>query len=274
MCMGASAISFQLRDDFCLNTNYYNCATRFVNEGIYIGAYSGYTMNMPRLSGKEPLDLNVDLSVARPKYTVFASVSHDERSYFDNICLSGGYNRIFRFNEHHTLKVGARAIMGVNSVDFFHLPYESPVDDDKSRIILTPDVDLGIEYVYRFFHLGLSVKNVIQTPGKFNGVTYVSFPRSYYGNILFDVKFLGGNIMLQPYLAMGFTQNVLLVAGTDIKFWQRYRIGYTFRAPDLHHNVFASVDICDRVILNAGYSVSGGHPYSTVFAGITVKLAK
>lgn len=274
VCFTASAVSFQTKNDYLFSRNYYNPATRFLNDGIYAQGLGMYTLNMPMLSGKEPFDLDLNLMVARDNYSVFASVTTEEYSYFSSQCLSAGYNHIFRFGDNHSLRVGGRAVLGLNSVDFYHLPYELPEYTLKSRILLTPDMDLGIEYSYRFFHIGAAVKNVFAYEAKFKGVTYVSWPRSYMMHMRFDSCLANDNVHLEPYVVLGLNQNIYFVAGMDMTFWKNYRVSYSFRGPDLHHNINASVNICDRVILNAGYSVSTAHEYSSVYGGITVRLAK
>lgn len=274
VCLNAFAVSFQVKNDYLFSRNYYNPATRFLNDGIYLQGQGMYTLNMPALSGKEPLDLDFNLMVARENYSVFAAVTTAEYSYFTSQCLSAGYNHIFRFGSDHTLRIGARAVLGVNSMDFSHLPYAIPELSMKARILLSPDMDLGIEYGYKFFHIGASVKNVLAYEAKFKGVTYVSWPRSYMLHLRFDSYLAGDNVHLEPYVVLGINQNIMFIAGMDMTFWKNYRISYSFRGPDLHHNINASVNICDRVILNAGYSVSTAHEYSSAYGGITVKLAK
>lgn len=271
-CFSAQALSFQARNDYNYYRNYYNPATRFQNEGIFIQAYANYTHDMPVLAGKEPLDLQFDLMVARKNWSAFASVSHDEYSYFCGVCLTAGYNHIFNFGEDHSLRIGGRALLGLNSVDFSHLPYEFPVSDNRSRIVPTPDIDLGIEYRYKFFHLGASVKNVIGTKGKFKGVTYVSFPRAYLLHMRFDANIVRDKLMLNPFAVLGHNQNIMAIFGNDIVLWKNYRVGYSFRVPDLHHNVYASVDIKNRVSVNVGYSTTPAHKYSSVHIGVSVRL--
>lgn len=273
-CFAAKAQSYQLKGDYMYERNYYNPATRFYEEGMYIGSNASYTLNTPILSGKEPLDLSFDFLVARPNYSVFAAVSHDEHSYFCGTCISGGYNHIFRFNENHTLRIGGRAVLGINSIDFSHLPYEMPVEDKHSRIIPTPDIDLGLEYSYRFFHLGLAVKNVIGYEGKYQGVQYVSWPRSYMMHIRFDANLWQNKIMLNPFAVLGLYQNILFIAGTDLVFFKNYRISYSFRGPDLHHRMSASINICNRVILDGGYSLSTAHRYSMAHLGVKIRIGQ
>lgn len=273
VCISASALSYQARNDYNYYRNYYNPAARFVDNGIYVHGYGMYTLGMPRLSGKEPMDLQADLMVARDNWSAFASISHDEYSYFCGVCLSAGYNHIFRFGDKHTLRIGGRGVLGLNSVDFSHLPYDMPVEDDRSRLLPSPDLDLGIEYSYKFFHIGAAVKNVLAFESKYKGVTYASWPRSYSLQMRFDANIAKDKVLLEPFMVLGLNQNILMIFGADLTLWKNYRIGYSFRAPDLHSNFYASVNIASRVALNAGYSFNPAHSYSSIHAGITVRLA-
>lgn len=275
VCMGASAVSYQPKNDFLFYHNYYNPAARFFQDGIYVEGYSAYMFNMPVLSGKEPLDLDCSMLIARPKYTAFASLMHSEYSYFCGLCLTGGGNWITDFGgSNHKLSIGGRFLLGLNSVDFTSLPYEMPVEDYKSRILPTPDIDLGIEYSYRKFHVGASVKNAIGFRGRYKDVVYVSWPRSYMFILRGDPEFANGNVKLEPLAVLGFNQNIYMVGGLDITLWKNYRVGYCFRAPDLSHSINASIMIMDRVGINGGYTLSTAHKYTSFHLGVTIKLVK
>lgn len=274
VCVGASAVNFQMRNDYQFYHNYYNPATTFFKDGIYLHGYANYMMNMPVLAGREPLDLSYELTVSRQKYAVFASVSHDIHSYFSNVCLNLGYSRTFDFGgSDHRLSIGGKAVLGINSIDFTHLPYLVPTDYGRAVILLTPDVDLGVEYAYRIFHLGLSVKNLVEFKGRYDGDVYVSFPRAILGEIGLDAPLAQDKVRLHPYFVAGFNRNIFFVAGLDLTLFKNYRLSAAFRGPDLTHNVNASVMICNRVALNLGYSFSTAHAYSSIYGGITVRLA-
>lgn len=275
ICWGASAISYHPKNDFLFYHNYYNPAARYYQDGIYLQGFASHMFNMPPLAGKEPLDMDFDVMASRKNYTAFASLSHSEYSYFCGLCLSAGGNYIHDFNgSGHKLSIGGRFLLGLNSVDFTRLPYQKPIEDNRSRILPTPDIDLGIEYSYGYFHIGASVKNVFAYEAKYKDVTYVSWPRSYMLILRGDPEFAGGNVKLDPIVALGFNQNIYFLAGMDLTLWKNYRIGYTFRGPDLGHSFNASVMIMDRVGINAGYTISTAHDYSTVHVGLTVRLAK
>lgn len=275
MCMSAWGVSYQAKNDFLFNYNYYNPAGRFHNDGIFLNGYTSYMFNMPALAGKEPLDVDFDVMAARKNWTAFGSIMYSEYSYFCGLCLTAGGNYIHDFNgSGHTLSIGGRFLLGLNSVDFTCLPYEMPVEDFRSRILPTPDLDLGIEYSYKYFHMGVSVKNVAAYEAKYKDVVYVSWPRSYMLIMRGDPVFFDGRLKVEPVAVLGLNQNIYLLAGLDLTLWKNYRFGYAFRGPDLSHSFHASVMIADRVGLNAGYTISTAHDYSTMHVGLTIKLAK
>lgn len=281
VCANAFAISYQSKNDFLYYQNYYNPAMRFHQDGIYIHGFAGYTFNMPALAGKEPLDINCSVMAAQKNYSLFASVEHSEYSYFCGVCLTGGGNYIWDIKgSGHKLSFGGRFSLGLNSVDFTVLNYPLELDEEtrqnfyRAKIIPTPDIDLGIEYSYKYFHAGVSVKNCIGYEGKYKDICYVCWPRSYMLTLRGDPQFFDGKFKVEPFATVGLNQNIYLVAGIDFTIWKNYRIGYSFRGPDLFHNIYTSINIMDRVELNVGYSLTPSHKYSMLQAGITVKLSR
>lgn len=281
ICASATAVSYQAKNDFLYYRNYYNPSTRSNSEGIYLHGYGMYTLNMPLLSGKEPLDIECNIMAARKNYSIFGSIQHSEYSYFCGVCLTAGGSYTWSFNDgDHKLSAGGRLLVGLNSVDFTILNYDIPhrdpaskMEDYRARILPTPDIDLGVEYCYKHFHLGFSVKNAIGYKAKYQDICYVSWPRSFMLTLHGDPSFAEDRVKLEPLLAIGLNQNIYFMAGMDFTLWKNYRVGYSFRGPDLFHNVHASVNIVNRVELNIGYSITPSHRYSMVHAGITVRLA-
>lgn len=266
-----NAHSFQTRNNFLVERNYYNPAANFLTDGSYLKTYSMYEFDIPALAGRKPLDTNLDFYFNRPDYSVFASVSHDEYSYFKGHCLSAGYNHTFTFGGgNHILRVGGRFLLGFNHVDFSKLPY----GDSGKAMLLSPDLDLGVEYQYRILHLGASVKNILSLGSRYEGVEYINWPRAYMLQAFVDVKLHGEDVMLYPFMTLGINQNMMFIVGTDLDIFHYVRLGYSFRVPDLHHNFNASVDICKRVAINVGYSFSTAHKFSALHAAILVKLSK
>lgn len=273
VCMSASAVNYHIKYDYLFNRGYYNPAVSFFGEGIFVNGAASYDLNYGALSGKEPLDINADLLVNRKNYSAFASISHTEYSYFCSMHLNAGYSHSFEFGDH-SIKVGGRLNLGLNSIDFSHLTYESPVEDGKSRLIPTPDFDLGFEYSFKGLHIGVSMKNVLELDTKFKGVTYVTWPRGYMIDIMYDARMAQDNVRIQPFFMFGFNQSMMFHSGVDLTLWKNYRLSYSFHGLDFFNNISASIMICDRVCLNGGYSFSYAHNYSYAHCGITVRLAR
>lgn len=270
VCSLAFGHSFQKRNNLLVERNYYNPAARYLQEGNYLKFYSLYEMDLPARSGKQPLDLNIDYMWAAKDYSVFASVSHDAYSYFSDHCISAGYNRFFNPNGgDHTFRVGGRLVLGFNNIDLSKLPY----GETGRHLLMSPDFDLGLEYSYKFFHLGMSVKNVLALPVKYQGVDYICWPRAYFMQMYFDCNLLKDKILLNPFLILGLNQNVYMVAGADLTLFKNYRIGYSFRAPDLHQNFNLGVDILSWVTISAGYSYSAAHKYNSAHIALTFRLS-
>lgn len=272
VCTMAFAHTFQPRNNILVERNYYNPASRHYDDGIFLKGYALYEFNLSEYTGKKPLDLDVDFMMARKNYSVFASLAHDGYSYFNAHTFSAGYNHIFNniAGTEHCLRVGGRAVLEFSNVDLSKLAYGV----EGKHLLVSPDFDLGVEYQYRFFHLGLSVKNVLALGRKIDGVEYINWPRAYLIHTFFDIEMADGKVLMNPFFVLGMNQTIMLAAGMDLTLFKFCRLGYNFRAPDLHHNINARFTIAKRVILGAGYSVSSSHRNSSVHMTVTVKLDK
>lgn len=269
-CVNSFAQTFQLKTDFIQEITHYNPAARIVNDGAYLKMYSQYAIKLPELTGKKPLDLDLAFMVAKDNYSVFGSLDHDGYSYFNNHSVSIGYNHIWKGlgNGHHTVSLGGRAILGLEHIDFSKLPY----GDNGKKMLYTPDLDFGFEYTYKFFHLGASIKNLVSTSKRHDGIEYVKWPRAYFLHMVFDTDIVKDKFTMVPYLLFGYYQGIYSVFGLDFRLFKNFRINYSFRVPDLHSNVNVGVNIASWVDIHAGYSVSSMHKYSYANLSLIVKL--
>lgn len=268
----ANAQSFQQKNDFLLEITHYNPGTRNLDGGAYLKAYAQYALELPPLTGKGPLEANLAFLVAKENYSVFGGLSHESHSYFNNHCFSVGYNYFFRGlgDGNHTISLGGRAVLGFNNVDLSKMAYGYT----GKYMLCTPDLDLGVEYHYRFIRLGASVKNVFSMSTKYEGVEFVKWPRGYFLYLISDFDIVKDKFKLMPFIQLGFNQGVAFSIGTDVNLYKKYRLNYSFRGPDLHHNLNVGFDIASRVFLNAGYSFSSLHKYSYANLSLIVKIKR
>lgn len=268
----AFALSFQQRHDILGERNYFNPASTAYENGHYLKAYTNYEFNVPANAGKNPLDLSLDYFLARDRYSAFATLNTDSYSYFSSHTISGGFSYNFRNigGSEHGLRIGGRLLISFNNVNFGALPY----GQSGTRLLTDPDIDLGLQYDYKFFHWGFSVKNIFSLGGRYEGIQYVTYPRAFFSNMYFDVNLLQGNIVLMPFGMLAVNQNIMIAVGMDARIYDFFRIEYAFRAPDLSHNITMSFTIAKRVSLCAGCSVTPAHKYASLHGSVRIRLAK
>lgn len=270
LCVNSFAQIFQLKTDFLQEITHYNPAVKTVSDGAYLKLYSQYALKMPALSGKNPLDIDVAFMLAKGNNAAFGSLVHDGYSYFNTHSVSLGYNHVWKGlgNGHHSVSLGGRFILGLNNIDFSKLAY----GDSGKKMLYTPDLDFGFEYTYKFFHLGASIKNLVSTSKKYDGIEYVRWPRAYFLHMVFDADIVKDKFTMVPYLLFGYYQGIYSVFGLDFRLFKNFRINYSFRVPDLHSNVNVGVNIASWVDIHAGYSLSSQHKYSYVNLSFIIKL--
>lgn len=270
MVFSSTAHNFQARHDILAERNYYNPATTALDPGMYLKAYCQYDFNVPALSGKNPLEPGLDFFYVDGNRSIFANFNFEGSSFFKGYNINGGYNYKWSRigNSDHSLSIGGRFNMSFCRLDLGSLAY----GEKGIKTLVAPDFDLGLEYQYKNFYLGIGVKNVLGQTGKYNGVQYVQWPRSFLITARGDISLAGDKVLLQPFAMLGIYQNVQTYLGLDFTYGKFLRIGYNINVLELGSNINISGTIARRVTIFAGCSVSPAHKYISTHGGITVRL--
>lgn len=277
---GAFAQTITPRDNFLWDLDYYNPAVFTRPQGIYADLYGRYDINPVKNLYTNPLDLVAEIKAVRKDHIWQASLAHDYLSYMDVTQANFGYTHGWEFGNgnQHRINFGGRLMIGVGRLDYSKLDY----GENGYKIFCLPDIDVGFEYRYKFFHTGLSFRNVFSYPmkdtyekdekGKPLGSVYMRYPRAGIWHMLFDIDFCD-NCSMYPFLALGMNQNAFVELGTGLKFFKNYRFNYSFHGPQLSHNFGFGVDICNRVHIGASYCFSPTVYTQAVTMRVSVRLA-
>lgn len=270
-CLASYGQNIAQRDNVLWDMNYYNPAMITRPTGIYVDAYLRIDANPVKLDYVNPLDIAAETFVVRDNYTWQATMSHDGLSYFDATALSVAYSHRFDFGaeKEHGIRAGGRIIVGHGRIDYSKLPYGM----QGYSIMVRPDLDFGFDYRYRFFHIGMSIKNVLSLPIKDeDGMVYFRYPRAGLGHIMFDIN-AGRNIIINPYLMMGVTQNIFLDAGFGMTLFKNYHLAYSFHGPDMAHHFGIAAEIVNRLRIECGYRLCPSHDNAALTVKLCVRLA-
>lgn len=259
------------RDNYLWDIDYYNPSVVMKSNGIYADFYARYDINPIKNADVNPLDISAETYVVRDDHHWQASLAHDGLSYFDAAAFSVAYSHLFNFgaNKQHSFSVGGRVTLGYGRIDFSKLDY----GQTGYKIMVRPDLDLGFEYRYKFFHTGFAVKNILSLPLKDDGMTYFRYPRAYIWHMLFDLN-VRDKVKFIPYFALGVNQNIFIDAGLGMCFLRVCRFNYSFHGPTISHNFGLGFDIAKRLHIGAGYCFSPTHRTSGVTMRLSVKIAE
>lgn len=265
-----SAQNIAPRDNFLWDLDYYNPAVVMKSNGVYTDFYARYDINKIKNVYVNPLDISAETYVVRDDHHWQASLAHDGLSYMDAASFSVAYSHLFTFGKssQHHISAGGRVTLGYGRIDFSKLAY----GQEGYKIMVRPDIDLGIDYRYKFFHTGFCVKNVLSLPLKDDGITYFRYPRAYIWHMLFDVN-ICDVVLLNPFMALGMNQNIFFEAGFGMRFLKVCRFNYSFHGPEMSHNFGLGFDIVKRLHIGAGYCFSPTHNTSGVTVRLSVKIA-
>lgn len=265
-----SAQNIAPRDNFLWDIDYYNPAVVMKPNGVYTDFYGRYDINKIKNVYVNPLDLSAETYIVRDDHHWQASLAHDGLSYIDAAAFNVAYSHLFVFGKEsqHHISIGGRVTLGYGRIDYSKLDY----GQEGYKIMVRPDIDLGIEYRYKFFHTGICVKNVLSLPLKDNGMTYFRYPRACIWHMLFDVN-IRDKVYLTPFMALGMNQNVFLDLGFGMRFLKVCRFNYSFHGPMLSHNLGLGFDIAKRLHIGAAYCFSPTHNTSGVTVRLSVKIA-
>lgn len=271
ICLSSKAQNIAPRDNVLWDMNYYNPAMITRSTGIYADIYGRYDANPVKRDYVNPVDIAAETFYVRDNYCWQATLSHDGLSYFDATALSVAYSHRFDFgdNNNQSFRIGGRVILGYGRVDYSKLPYGM----NGYNIMVRPDIDLGFDYRYKFFHIGMSIMNVMSLPIKDeDGIVYFRYPRAGLGHMIFDVN-VCENFMLNPYFMAGLAQNFFIDMGLSMTIFKNYHLAYSFHGTDLAHNIGLAIDIADKVRIEGGYRIYPSHHNSALTLKLCVKLA-
>lgn len=266
--LAAFGQNIPVRDNVFWELNYYNPSIIRRDPGKYVDFYGRYEFNDAQNFGANPLDVAAETNVIRPDHAWQASLQHDGLSYYDGVSLTGAYTHSFSWGDdkEHSFNLGGRLAIEYGRVDFSKLDYGM----SGHKTVVVPDLDLGFEYRYKYFHIGFGIKNIISLGLKDKGVIYFRYPRSYIGNISFDCN-IGNTVMLRPFFIAGVNQNIFLNVGMAMDIMKHYRLSYSFHGPDLSHNLGLSVDFW-RFTLSLGYVISPLHKSAATIVRLGVRI--
>lgn len=263
-----------VRDNVYGEINYYNPSIVRSGNGIFASCYSRYEINRSPVYDEYPLDIAAEVEYIKGNNACFATIWHDGLSYYDASTLALGGMHKFSFqgkNDMHHLSIGGRVSLGLGRVDLEKLPYGYT----GNKIMLHPDMDLGIEYTVRYFHLGISAKNLISMPIRYEGIAFFRYPRAYMFHVAFDVRpCRNDNWVMVPLLLMGMNQNFTMRIALANTIMKDYTLNYTFAIPDMSHNINVGFNIRSTVNIGLGYTHSNINKFSAVTVRLGVKLAK
>lgn len=268
----ALGYDFQHRSSIMIERSYYNPAASPLENGDHIRLFGVYNMGLPSYVGKQVFDTSVEYYHTAQKYACAATLSQAAYSYYSSHSISASYSHSFALGTkgNQTLRIGGRMTLGFNNVDFSKLSY----GQSGTKLILSPDMDLGLEYTWKNLTVGASVRNAVSKGIKYEGIEYINLPRAYYFYGLYNVVIDSDKLTITPHIMLGSDQKTYIAAGVDFRILRNYRIGYIMRAVDMSHSFEAGARIGSRVDLNAGYTLLPSHKYSYAFMSVTIKLTK
>ena len=198
------------------------------------------------------------------KHSVNISYIYDGYSFYNRNIIYLGYSRTFRWNKSNRLSIGGRAVVNFNSIDWGKLGQIT--GPSSSRFRVNADLDAGIQYQYRGWTLGASVKNLFASSVKVEGLDLIKDQREIYGNFSYNFNLFKQKVELAPFLLFYKERNYNLDAGLNLGLYQKVNISYAVRVLELR-NIFTI-----RGNFLKRFQVGASFDYSILFSDYNMDL--
>jgi hypothetical protein len=198
------------------------------------------------------------------KNSVNMSYIYDGYSFYNRNIIYLGYSRTFRWKKSNRLSLGGRAVVNFNSIDWERLGQITSPPSSGFRV--NADLDAGIQYQYRGWTVGASVKNLFASSVKVNDQDLIKDQREIYGNFSYNFRMFKEKVELAPFLLFYSERNFNLDAGLNLGLYQKVNVSYAIRVFELR-NIFTI-----RGNFLKRFQVGASFDYSIIYSDYNMDL--
>jgi len=178
---------------------------------------------------------------------------NDSYSFFNRNNISGGVVYRMRLGEMSSLSFGARISVNFDVVNWNKLML--PLARNGAGLMLSPDLDLGVEYSWKKLRIGLASKNIIGFRTKIDDEVLIQNERltSLSASYLFNV---GSNFEIAPLAMVYFDNRMIYDVGVYFRAYEYVSVSYVLRANELRSIISADVRLIRNLYLGVAIDFS------------------
>lgn len=195
LCLPALSQTFQRYNLNYLDIALYNpaAANSAPDRDLLV---ANFDIDTPDAYGDAPTHLIDYSSKSYKSGSLIMSLSRDRYYWFSNYKLSGGY--AFGIDtDGQRLNIGATASLDFDRVNWSLAPVYTGYTGN--RLYVLPDVNIGIEYCFNGFHIGVAVMNALSVPFRKEGELLLQNPRMLTAHTSLDLYLDSARLQFSPY---------------------------------------------------------------------------